>query len=426
MKIRLRILTLVCALIFSLSGCAVLSSNNNSSPEQEKNPNETISIYDKDETFITDIEHFGSITQTDDGFIYSKLASNSTNKVYVMEYFHYIFSTDEHKKLGTIENWVYEATYDSFCKNNHIYMLITTGNPYNFNETENYLYDMDLLNNTMTGFMLENATSPYNSMTFVNDKIFIATPGRKMCFVSSYDIGDKSISELREYYFDPDTNSGETIRHISSDEQYIYLLRLYMEGEHHAKMYIDVFDLNLTQISSIDVTTEITANTLESEDKNMELRQLVSHFDVNNNFVYYENFSITRALFEIQNINLIDTDHVQSKQVFEASPALYKALNASSNKELSIFYEAYQNKIFVLNTVTRQISENSFFVKGLNYRITYMTYDSQGNALLFLDYIDPGSFETMPQKIYYVNISEIRDSIENPMDSSDVNKSIER
>lgn len=407
MKIKFRILASVWVLMFLLSSCAVLSSNNNSSPEQEKIPNETISIYDKDENLITDIEHFGSITQTDDGFIYSRLASNSTNNVYVMEYFHYIFSTDEHKKLGTIENWVYEATYDSFCKNNHVYMLITTGNAYDFDETENYLYDIDLSNSTMSGFMLDHATSPYNSMTFVNDKIFIATPGRELCFVSSYDIRDKSISELREYYFDSDTNSGETIRHISSDEQYIYLLRLYMEDEHHAKMYIDIFDLNLAQISSIDVTTEITANTLESENKNIELRQLVSHFDVNNNFIYYENFSITRALFEIQSINLIDTDHVQSKQVFEAAPALYKALNASVNNELSIFYEAYQNKIFVLDTVSRQIQENSF-VKGSNYRITYMTYDSQGNALIFLDYNDPGSFETMPRKIYYVSRSEVQ------------------
>ena len=168
-------------------------------------------------------------------------------------------------------------------------------------------------------------------------------------------------------------------------------------GENQAKMYIDVFDLNLAHISSLDVTTEITANTLESEDKNNELRQLVSHFDVNNNFIYYENFSITRALFEIQNINLTDTEQVQSKQVFEASPALYN--------------EAYQNKIFVMDSVTRQINENSFYVKGLNYRITYMTYDSQGNALLFLDYIDPDSFETMPSKIYFVNISEIKNSI---------------
>ena len=134
-------------------------------------------------------------------------------------------------------------------------------------------------------------------------------------------------------------------------------------------------------------------------------------FHVNNNFIYYENFSITRALFEIQNINLTDTEQVQSKQVFEASPALYKALSTSANNELSIFYEAYQNKIFVMDSVTRQINENSFYVKGLNYRITYMTYDSQGNALLFLDYIDPDSFETMPSKIYFVNISEIKNSI---------------
>ena len=85
-------------------------------------------------------------------------------------------------------------------------------------------------------------------------------------------------------------------------------------------------------------------------------------------------------------------------------------MSTSANNELSIFYEAYQNKIFVMDSVTRQINENSFYVKDLNYRITYMTYDSQGNALLFLDYIDPDSFETMPSKIYFVNISEIKNS----------------
>ncbi len=410
MNIRFRILSLACVimLFFPLSGCKALSSDSNSSREQGSVPNEIISIYDIDENLITDIEHFGSITQTDDGFIYSKLAATSTNEVYVMEYFHYTFSTDEHIKIGTIENWVYEATYDSFCEKNHVYMLITTGNANDFDETENYLYDINLVDNTMTACILENATSPYNSMTFANDKIYIVTPGRELCYVYSYNIGDKSISEVQKYYFDSDTNSGETIRHISADEQYIYLLRLYMEGEHHAKMYVDVFDLNLVQISSIDVTTEITANTLETENKNIELRQLVSHFNVNNNFIYYENFSITRALFEIQSINLIDTDHVQLKQVINADPALHKALNASANDELSIFYEAYQNKILIMDTVARQIQETSFFGKNSNYRITYMTYDSQGNVLLFLDYIDPSSLETMPSKIYYFNISEIK------------------
>lgn len=409
MNIKFRILSLACVLMlfFSLPGCEAVSPNSNSSLEQGSIPNEIISIYDIDENLITEIEHFGSITQTDDGFIYSKLAANSTNEVYVMEYFHYSFSMDEHIKIGTIENWVYEATYDSFCENNHVYMLITTGDAYNFDETENYLYDINLADNTMTAVILENATSPYNSMAFNDDKIYIVTPGRELCYVNSYNISDKSISEVQKYYFDSDTNSGETIRHISADKQYIYLLRLYMEGEYHVKMYVDVFDLNLTHISSIDVTTEITANTLESEDKNIELRQLVSHFNVNNNIIYYENFSITRALFEIQSINLVDTNYVQSKQVFDADPALHKALNASANDELNIFYEAYQNKIVVMDTVDQQIQESSFFVKNTNYCITYMTYDSQGNVLLFLDYIDSGSLETMPSRIYYFNISEI-------------------
>lgn len=391
---------------FLLSGCSALSSNSNSSLEKDIIPSETISFYDINDNLITDIEHYGSIIQTDDGFIYSKLAASSTNEVYVMEYFHYIFSTNEQKKLGVIENWVYEATYDTFCENNHVYMLITTGNSFNFDETENYLYDINLVDNTMTAMLLENATAPYNSMTLANDKIFIVTPGRESCCVSRYDIEDKSLLKLKDYHFDSGSNTGETIRHISADEQYIYLLRLYMNGVSNVKMYVDVFDLNFSPISSIDITNEIATNILESEDKNVELRQLVSHFEVSNNFIYYENFSITRALFQIQSVNLMDMDNVHTKQVFEANPALHKAISVSANDELSIFYEAYQNRIFVMDSVAQQIQETNFFIKDSNYCITYMTYDSQGNVLIFLDYHDPSSFKTLPNRIYYVNLSD--------------------
>ena len=408
MSYNAKTLFVACALMFSLGlyGCSQKVPENDISSEQRLIPNEMISIYDANDNLLVNIEHFGSITQTDKGFIYSKLATGSSSENYVMDYFYYNFSTKEHQKLGTIEKWVYEASYDSFSYNNHVYMLITTGDDYNFDETESYLYDINLTEKSMSSHLLENAGSPYNSMSLFNDKIYIVSPGRELCYVNSYDIQTGSLTEIQKYTFDSETNSGETIRHISADKDFIYLLRLRMSNEVEAIVYIDIFDSKFSLIHSLDVTDDITANTLASESKNNEARQLVSHFEVSNTFVYYENFSISRALFEIPNIRLEKSDNVQSRQIFEASPDLYKAVSTSSNDNLSIFYEAYHNKIFILDAETLTIKESSFFIEEPNYCITYMTHNSQGDVLLFLDYINANASETFPRKIYCVNISE--------------------
>lgn len=409
-KAKIFFIAYVFVLTLGLFGCSRGVPESIISAEHSLIPNEMISIYDANEKLIVNIEHFGSITQTDKGIIYSKLADSSSSKNYVMDYFYYNFSTDEHRKLGTVENWVYEASYDTFSNNDHVYMLITTGDAYNFDETENYLYDINLTENSMIAHLLANATSSYNSMSLFNNKIYIVTPGSEFCYVSSYDIQTGALTEIQEYTFNSETNSGETIRHISADKEFIYLLRLHMDSEGEAIVYIDIFDSNFSLLHSLDVTTDITANTLESESKNIEARQLVSHFEVNNDFVYYENFSISRALFEIPIISLEQTENAKSKQILEASPDLHKAISASSNDNLGIYYEAYHNKIFIVDADANTIRESLFFINDPNYRITYMTYNSQGEVLIFLENAEANNSEKFLPKIFFVNISELKES----------------
>lgn len=410
MKIRLRLQSMIYVIIISilLSGCRDSSHLSNTPDIQNSVPNEKISVYDSTGESISNIDHYGSIIQTSDGFIYSKLAEVTSNEENIMDYYHYTFSTDEHIKLGTVEDWVYEASYDSFCENNHAYILITTGDAFSFDESKNYLYDINLSNNTMTAFFLDNASSPYNSMALVDNKIYITMPGNGKSIVNIFDIESKKMSKLHEYTFNSETQSGDAIRHITADENNIYLLRLHMEGETNVKVFLDIFDLTFSPIFSVDITSEITANTLETEDKSNEARQLVSHFEVENNIVYYENFSISRALFEIPGISSANRENVQSKHILEASPALYRAISSSANSEVSIFYEAYKNTIFVMDTNARQIQETSFYIEDSNYHITYMTHNEHGDMLIFLDYVNPSSSETFPRKIYCVNISELK------------------
>ena len=173
-------------------------------------------------------------------------------------------------------------------------------------------------------------------------------------------------------------------------------------------MYIDILDMNFSLLQSLDVTSDITVNTLASESENNEVRQLVSHLKVSDDFVYYGNFSISRALFEIPGIGKAQTENAYSKQILETSLALYKAIRASANDSLSIFYDVYTNKIFIMDADAHTIKESSFYIDEPNYCITFTTHDSQGDVLCFLDYVNSSSSETFPRKIYYFNISELK------------------
>ena len=194
-------LSLVLFLFLTLAACSNSEPTTYSSEPQNMQQNlmnEIIPVYDAEEQLIVELEHYGAISQTDNGFIYSKLSANSDESNFEMEYYHFDFSQNQSTKLGTIKNWVYEAHYDTIYSDNHIYMLITTGNAYNFDETKNYLYDIDLEEASMSATVLENTSVPYNSMTLTGDKIIIAAPKNGRCCIYEYYIEIKSIAMIEE------------------------------------------------------------------------------------------------------------------------------------------------------------------------------------------------------------------------------------
>ncbi len=404
-------LSLVLFLFLTLAACSNSEPTTYSSEPQNMQQNlmnEIIPVYDAEEQLIVELEHYGAISQTDNGFIYSKLSANSDESNFEMEYYHFDFSQNQSTKLGTIKNWVYEAHYDTIYSDNHIYMLITTGNAYNFDETKNYLYDIDLEEASMSATVLENTSVPYNSMTLTGDKIIIAAPKKGRCCIYEYDIKIKSIAMIKEYLFDRTINTGDAIRHISSDNQYLYLLRLNMATEANVKLYIDVYDFDFGLINSIDITAAVSEGFTNTDGANIELRQLVSHFFVNNGYVYYENFSSTRALFELQPFNIEDKDsQIKMKQVADFDAGFFKAIDSSNENRLSVYFEFFENIIYILDTDARQMMQHPFFVNEKRYSITYMTQNSKEDVLICMGYKHPSTGETLPDRIYAVNLSEL-------------------
>lgn len=392
--------------LFCLVACSNYEEKGShfSHDEQLQNEkNELLSFYDNDDSLITTVEHYNSITQTDTGFIYSKLSSESEKCNVEVEYYSFDFLTKKTATLGTIADWSYEASYDTICTPDHVYMLISTGNTLNFKNVTNYICDINLTQSTMMVTMINKGTSPYNSMALVGDEIYISSPGKDVCFISKYNTKTQKITRIKEFRFDIDSNSGETIRHICSDDKYIYLLRLVMEHNSKTHMYIDQYDYSFKSVISIEVTDEVVKYTLEADNRNAELQQLVSKFIVKNGYVYYENFSITRALFEMPDLTDY-SDDIKVRHLIEASPSLFEATGASTDK--IVFYESYSNDIFSLDTITGKIQKCSFKTNGMNCSITFMTRNSKNELLIFTE----GSsiiHDTNEHKVYYLSSDDL-------------------
>lgn len=394
-------------LLINLFGCNTSSNQEAESSEtlvtneQSISPNEQIVIKDINNNTIVNLEHYGQMTQTDDSVIYTKVSNESTDPTVEMDYYRYNFESKENVKLGTIKEWVYEAFYDTIFYDNHIYMLVTTGDSYNFDETTNYLYDIDLNTNTMSAISLEKGGNPYGSMTIADDKLFIVRPGKEICYVDEYNIKTKNITEVMNYSFNSTTNTGETIRHISSNGETIYLLRLKMDTENNAQMYMDLYDCKMNFLYFIEVTDILSENMLQGEDNN-ELRQLVARFDVINNYIYYENFSISRAIAKIDNKDV--------KHFMNIDANFTKAAEPTPQNELALYYQSFGNMIYLLDTERDNglLKESKFYADDDRYYITYITKKSKNKMLIFMNYKDPDTAETYPQKVYYVDVSELK------------------
>ncbi len=370
--------------------------------------NEKVSLLDINEIEITTFENFGYVILVDDGFVYSKYAEGSTQDCYLVDYYRYCFSTKEHINLGTIKGWVYESAYDTIYANGHLYMFITTGSIFNQEDEQNYLYDIDLTENRMNGILLENAKGLYYSMTLVDERIYFVTPQMDECALCCYDIREGRISTIDVYEFDPEKNVGDTIRHICSDGDKIYLQRLKMDGENDAKVFMDVMNKDCELLYSIDLTENLVLDTSSPEFVNQEIRQPVSHFQVKNDILYYENFSCTRALFKFVEDGSDHKGKAKVHHIIETDSAFLKALGANNYADIDVFYEVYRNEVFVLDYQTGELRRCTFDSKNKKYTNEYITCDPEGNMLIQMSRYDINDGTLLPKTIYHVKQRELK------------------
>ncbi|GGG57917.1 hypothetical protein [Paenibacillus radicis (ex Gao et al. 2016)] len=361
--------------------------------------NETISIYDIHNAKIGEIERYGILVLTDDSIIYNRIPTGSVDLITEMDYYRYIFATKEIIKLGTVENFSYEAKYDTTVIGNSLYMMVTTGE---ISEIENrtlHLYKVDLISNTMSVVFSEEGGFPYNTMTAVGDKLFmirVNPAGGSELEVYNTETNERKI--VKKFEFNDKANIGEAIRQITSDEKTVSLLRLKMESGEKSRLYLDVYDHDMNFLRSVDVST-IPSHSTDSPEN--ELRQGVSNFVIANDYIYYANFSITRFLGEIENDSL--------RSIMDVNPEFEMASESVKSKYSGLFYQSFSkdNDLYLLNYTDGKLRKTTFNADDERYYIVNISRNTNDNLLITMKYSHPDTGEELEPKLYYVNLSEL-------------------
>lgn len=370
-----------------------LNNNDYYSAEEFAFSNELLLIYNKNNESIGQINHYGSIIQTNDSIIYTKIPTDKVNSITEIDYYRYMIDTKQDIKLGTINNWAQQST-ESVCLDEHLYLLITTGEVSDKQNRTVKLLDIDLKNNSIKVVLSEEGGFPYNSMVGVGDKLFIAKVLSNGSCIEEYNIKTNKIKTLIKFDFNDKTTVGETIRQISADEKTIALLMLVKETADSVKLRVDVYDHNLNYIKSVDVTD------ISSEPN--ELRQGVSNFQFSNSLFYYENFSSTRFLGEISNNQILKT--------IETNDTFAMALETENNKT-KLFYQSFSpnnNYLYLWNMKDKTLLKSEFYADNTKYYIINMTRNSNDDCLITMYYRSKSTGEKLTPRLYYVNLADLK------------------
>lgn len=394
-------LMIICLLVVNFTACEQNQIKNDESKlnndyysaKEFAFSNELLPIYNKNNETIGQINHYGSIIQTNDSIVYTKIPTDKVNSITAIDYYRYMLDTKQDIKLGTINNWAQQST-ESVCLDKHLYLLITTGEVSDKQNRTVKLLDIDLKNNSIKVVLSEEGGFPYNSIVGVEDKLFIAKVLSNGSCIEEYNIKTNKTQTLIKFDFNDKTTVGETIRQISADENTIALMMLVKETADSVKLRVDVYDHNLNYIKSVDVTD------ISSEPN--ELRQGVSNFQYSNGLFYYENFSSTRFLGEISNNQILKT--------IETNDTFAMALETENNKT-KLFYQSFSpnnNYLYLWNMRDKTLLKSEFYADNTKYYIINMTRSSNDDCLITMYYRSNSSGEKLTPRLYYVNLADLK------------------
>lgn len=390
------------------------SENSSNASDEQSDTKETVrnmmEVVDKDGKHIGQIPFNSGMTLTNNGIFYTTSISGTTSldtiavglnegEKDVVVYHLYDIQTDESYDFGSIPDQDYEAGYCRTELDGKLYTLITTGNVMDREPDPLLLAEFDLTEHTISQYRISDNGFPYTAMAEANGKLLILNHDQTDVLNDKLYLFDPESKQTEQVMqFELNGNTGDTIRSMYSDGKNIYILRLHFEGENNVTMFLDTYDLDLKKLSERDISSmlkESAGKNLVPEDVANEMKQMVSNFMVlDEKYVYYENFSATRFL-----------GNMEDGKLFSETEGKGDMFLASSGSGAPFFYCIFgggENENIIYEWKSGTLEKTVFKADDDRYYITAASRSPDGKTLIQVAYTNPEDRnDTLPMKIYY-------------------------
>lgn len=402
-------LLLVTALfLLSLYGCNTSSSSNNSTEQTTVTNTDDLSLDSDIET--TELNHdyeiynngkkvdtlnlYGLFKQIDNGFIYSKINKDSPNE---MEYYRYYLDKKNSVKLGSIKNWSMQI-HDKAYVNNHLCFTSSTGDITDEENRTLEFIDIDLNKNKMTTVFSDKGGFPYDTVTGADNLVIITKVLDNGTSLELYDTETQKFKQLKYLEFDDKNCVGKTIRKVSIDDKTktICLLVLDCVSETDVSLKIETYDYDMNFLKSYDISNI-------SDDSN-ELIQGVQFFDFRNNYLIYQNFSMTRCIGYIGNKKLQKSDMIDN---IDDTYSMAQTPQKGYNTVLSFKDVDLERNIYLFNTIDKTMKKTKFKPEEENYYIGSMSRTGKDNLMIITTPDNADKKSNLNPKLYFTKLSDL-------------------
>ena len=372
-----------------LYGCNISSASNNNPTEQTVTDTDDLSldsdiettelnhdldIYNNDKKIDT-LNLFDALMPINGGLIYSKINKDSPNE---MEYYRYYFDKKNSVKLGSIKDWTMQI-HDKAYVNNHLCFTASTGDITDEENRTLEFIDIDLNKNKMTTVFSDKGGFPYDTVTGADNLVIITKVLNNGTSLELYDTETQQFKQLKYLEFDDKNCVGKTIRKVSIDDKTKTICLLVLDC-----------------VSETDVSLKIETYN--------ELIQGVQFFDFRNNYLIYQNFSMTRCIGYIGNKKLQKSDMIDN---IDDTYSMAQTPQKGYDTILSYKGIDSDHKIYSFNTIDKTMKKTTFKPEIKDYTINRISRIGKDNLMIIMFPDNADGKSNLNPKLYFTKLSDL-------------------
>lgn len=363
-------------------------------------------IRDIEGTLLATLEDASSLILVENGIVYNWIEKSDEKSI--CSYYYYDFDSKETTMLGSVENLSVVMSYDNMCIGNKLYILL------NDSDKNTFLCIIDTKELTFKKVALGTSLSMYCSMTYYDGFVYYFTADTESTeAIYRYDPSSDEITKVWDYIFDAETFTGDTLLHLATDTDHLYVLKAEAHGKNNSHLFVDMYDNNLTLVTRTELTDRIHEFTkdLISEEiygeeraaqiKDDEIRQPVYGFDIRNGVLYYENRSLTRLLE-----TFVPGDSISSDDILQMNDYMIGAKNTEITDGDYCFYDVKTKYIYLYDPYKSVLKTGQLIVDGEAIETAGINYGRGGKLLVYKNG-EEVTLSTTTRTLYYVDKTEL-------------------